>query len=211
MIDGLMASYQIRTMNREDVFGAVDLQSACFPPPFPSHHLWSVEHIERHLKVFPLGQFVCLDNGTVIGSASSCIVTEAAWTARGSWNETVGGPFIERHDPAGTTLYGLDISVHPDWRGRGVMRSLYRARFDLASKLGIRYGTAVRIPGYDAYQVQNAGATPEEYVEAVISGQITDRTLTPMLRVGLQSRGVIRNYMEDQESHNAAAVLEWLP
>jgi hypothetical protein len=30
-----------------------------------------------------------------------------------------------------------------------------------------------------------------------------------MLAVGLQLTGVIKDYMRDRESHNAAAVLEW--
>jgi hypothetical protein len=93
------------------------------------------------------------------------------------------------------------------------MRALYAARFDLVRQLPhlVRYGTAVRIPGYSAYGVEFAGATPEDYIAAVESRQATDRTLTPMLRVGLKVSGVIIDYMEDPESHNAAAVLEWRP
>lgn len=119
---------------------------------------------------------------------------------------------LTKHDPSGTTLYGLDISVHPDWRGRGVMRSLYNTRFCLVRSLGLkRYGTAVRMPGFRVYEVQNPGAQAEDYVQAVVESRVVDRTLTPMLRVGLRPGGVIRNYMEDPESHHSAAVLEWHP
>jgi GNAT superfamily N-acetyltransferase len=207
-----MPDYAVRRMRESDISGAVRLQRACFPPPFREELLWTAEHLSRHLDVFPEGQLVAMFDGEVIGSASNCIVSEQGWFTHGSWEETVGGPFIERHDPDGTTLYGLDVSVRPDWRGKGVMRALYRARFDLVKSLGLkRYGTAVRIPGYDLYQVKNAGASPDDYVQAVSSGTVFDRTLTPMLRVGLRLVGVIRNYMDDAESHDAAAVLEWQP
>jgi hypothetical protein len=93
------------------------------------------------------------------------------------------------------------------------MRALYERRFDLVRRRGalVRYGTAVRIPDLAAYTLENPGATPEDYVRSVEHGETVDRTLTPMLRVGLRLNGVIRNYMEDQESQNAAALLEWRP
>jgi hypothetical protein len=92
------------------------------------------------------------------------------------------------------------------------MRALYQARFDLVRSLNlVRYGTAVRMPGYHAYQLENPGVSPENYAKAVANGCAKDRTLTPMLRVGLKLKDVIKNYMQDLESHNAAAVLEWRP
>jgi hypothetical protein len=125
----------------------------------------------------------------------------------------VGGPFLLNHEPDGSTLYGLDVSIHPDWRGRGLMRALYARRFDLvkASDTLTRYGTAVRIPGFATYLLNNPAAGPEDYVREVAAGRANDRTLTPMIRVGLTLKGVITNYMEDMESHNAAALLEWQP
>jgi GNAT superfamily N-acetyltransferase len=207
-----MPEFVIRPMSKADIDGAVGLQRDCFPDPFPVDLLWSVAHLTTHLEVFPKGQFVALAAGAVVASASSCIVTEEAWKAHAPWEATIGGPFIRNHDPNGSTLYGLDLSVHPAWRGLGVMRALYSARFDLVRSSGLaRYGTAVRIPGFDAYRLENANTTPEDYVEAVANGYAVDRTLTPMLRVGLEAKGVIRNYMADVESHNAAAVLEWRP
>jgi hypothetical protein len=45
----------------------------------------------------------------------------------------------------------------------------------------------------------------------VVTRELTDRTLTPLLSYGLTFLGVIENYMEDVESGDAAALLEWLP
>jgi len=132
--------------------------------------------------------------------------------AHRSWSETVGGPNIEHHDQQGTTLYGLDISVHPQYRGRGVGRALYAARFDLVRAQRLtRCGTACRIPGYVQWSLDQNKPNVEQYVDEVVNGKISDRTLTPLLRYGLRFLSVIHDYMDDEESADAAALLEWLP
>jgi GNAT superfamily N-acetyltransferase len=106
-------------------------------------------------------------------------------------------------------LYGLDISVHPRHRGKGLARALYEARFHLVRSLGLaRYATACRIPDY---HLHSSVLSPESYAELVEKGALIDRTLTPLLRLGLRLVGVCREHMEDWESRNAAALLEWTP
>ena len=102
----------IRPMTPNDILGAVELQRACFPPPFPEELLWRAEHLARHLELFPEGQFVAVDTDNAIwGSASSVLISEENYNAHRNWDTTVGGPFLNAHDPHGTTLYGVDISV----------------------------------------------------------------------------------------------------
>jgi GNAT superfamily N-acetyltransferase len=199
-------------MSDEHLDGAVALQRACFPAPFPEELLWTRDHLTRHLELFPKGQFIALDGDLVVASASATRISEENWQAHRSWDETVGGPFLTTFDPHGTTLYGLDISVHPDYRGQGLGRMLYLKRFDLVTNLGfLRYGTACRLPDFRAFQNQHAGSTVEEYADNVVRGKAQDRTLTPLLRYGLTFRGVIHEYMDDYESDNSAALLEWRP
>lgn len=198
---------QIRSMQASDLPGVVRLQRDCFPPPFPEDHLWNEDHLRNHLQLFPEGQFVATHEGSVIGSSSSARVSEDVWNRRLSWEETLGGFYLQGHDPSGTTLYGADISVHPGFRGAGVGRSLYHARFSLVRALGMkRYGTACRLPGCRA-----SGLLPHDYVAAVCLGKAQDRTLTPLLRYGLTVLAILEDYMHDEESNNAAALLEWKP
>lgn len=202
----------VRRITPGDIEDAVALQRACFPAPFPEELLWNRSHLECHLERFPEGQFVAESEGRIVGSASSCLISEENWNEHGSWTDTVGGPYIENHDPGGSTLYGLDVSVHPAYRGQGVGRALYAARLGLVRELGIRrYGTACRLPGFQDWSFSHAGAPVEGYVEEVVAGRVADRTLTPLLRYGLKFLGVIHDYMEDLESANAAVLLEWNP
>lgn len=205
-------SLAIVPMSPEHLDGAVALQRACFPPPFPEDLLWSRGHLERHLELFPAGQFVAVEGAKVVASASSTRISEQNWIAHKSWDETVGGPLLTTFDADGSTLYGLDISVHPDYRGKGLGLDLYKMRFELVQVLGlIRYGTACRLPDFRTYQNLYSGLTVEEYAENVVRGNTQDRTLTPLLRYGLTFRGVIHDYMDDYESDNSAALLEWRP
>lgn len=199
-----------REMKQEDIEGVVALQASCFPPPFPEDLLWKPQHLERHLTIFPEGQFVAVIGGTVIGSASASRITEDHWQAHLPWEETLGGFFFDTYSPTGTTLYGADISVHPDYRKRGIGRGLYQCRFDAVKGLTLkRYGTACRIPGFQEWNEAHQKSVAE-YCEAVRDGKAQDRTLSPLLRLGLSLCGVIDNYMEDEESGNSAALLEWV-
>lgn len=204
-------SIRVRPMTSEDFTAVVALQRLCFPPPFPAAFLWRDEHLARHLAVFPEGQFVAVNEGAVVGSASACVVSEARWRAHASWEETVGGWYFEGHDSAGTTLYGADIGVHPDRRGQGVGRALYGARLDLVRRTGLaRFGTACRLPGFRAWSDQ-CGGGPRDYVALVAAGGANDPTLSPLMRYGLRLVAVLDDYMEDEASGNAAALLEWTP
>lgn len=201
-------SVVVRRMTADDIDGVVALQVAAFPPPFDPDLLWQPNHIETHLREFPEGQFVAVANATILGSASNTRISEENWQAHQDWETTVGGHEIRTFDPTGSTLYGLDISVHPGARGQGVGRRLYEARFALVRQLGMaRYGTGCRMPDF-----QSSGyADPADYAEAVVKGERTDRTLTPLLRYRLRMLGVILNYMDDEESGHAAALLEHTP
>lgn len=199
-------------MSLDHLPGVVELQRACFPPPFSEELLWKEEHLHRHLQIFAAGQFVSLHGRSVVASASSTLISEKNWLAHRTWEETVGGPLLATFDPTGSTLYGLDISVHPDYRGKGLGRSLYEMRFELVKSLKLaRYGTACRLPDFRRVHNEIPQLTVESYATSVEQGNRSDRTLTPLLSYGLKFLGVTHDFMEDYESDNAAALLEWIP
>jgi len=192
-------------MTPADVDGVVALQAAAFPPPFPQEYHWQAHHIRSHIQRFQIGQFVADADGQIVGSCSNTVISEAKWQAHGSWIETVGDPGIKAFDMQGTTLYGLDITVHPAYRRQGMGRAFYEERYKLCRAAGFtQYGTGCRMPDFRASGV----ASVEEYAKEVVAGIRNDRTLTPLLRYGLSFIAVVRGYMEDFESDNAGALLE---
>lgn len=186
----------------------VALQSLAFPPPFSEELHWKEEHLATHIDVFPEGQWIALSAGSVVGSCSNCILTESDWSANRDWYQTVGGPNIKNHHPLGTTLFGLDITVHPQHRKIGIGRAFYENRFQFARNNGLRrFGTGCRVPDF----LNSGHSTVEAYVKEVVAGIRMDRTLTPLLRYGLRFIAVRHNYMDDPESGDSAAILEWEP
>lgn len=199
--------FRLEQMKLEHIPGIIELQYLAFPAPFDPDLLWRPEHIQRHLELFPEGQFVAMQDEYVIGSCSNTLISEENFQAHLNWEETVGGYELSTFDPNGTTLYGLDISVHPAYRRIGIGRAFYRERKKLVSSKKLkRFGTACRMPDYKSV---SSRFTVHEYAKSVSERQLTDRSLTPLLRYDVTYLGVIENYMDDAESGNSGALLEW--
>ncbi|MBX3097650.1 MAG: GNAT family N-acetyltransferase [Fimbriimonadaceae bacterium] len=198
----------VRPLLQADIPLVVTLQRACFPPPFPEELLWKRAHLERHLELFPAGQLVAVIGERVVGSATNMLMGEEQWMSRNDWETMTGGHMLSAHDPEGTTLFGVDISVSPEFRRQGMGRKLYEARFSLVQSLSLkRYGTATRIPDF----ASSGCPTIPAYLGEVARGDRTDRTVTPILRMGCMITGFVEEFMEDKESGNGAAILEWRP
>jgi hypothetical protein len=99
--------------------------------------------------------------------------------------------------------------VHPSVRRRGIAGRLYQARRDLVAHLGLlRIRAGGRLRGYHRHA---ATLSPQEYVDAVVKGTLSDPTLSFQLAQGFKVLGVVRHYLErDPESLGHAAVIEWL-
>lgn len=203
-----MTELSIRNTTIQDIAGVVSLQRACFPAPFPEELLFNASHIQSHLNLFPEGQFVAVVEKQVVASITNLLVSLDDWNAHLPLEEISGGLGIQKHNPNGIVLYGIDISVHPSFRGQGLAKELYQKRFGLVRQLKLqRYGTVCRVPDFLKSRINSV----PEYVQAVIQGQVTDRTLTPLLKVGVKFQTVIEDYLDDPESGNSGIVLEWTP
>lgn len=199
---------EVRNTQPGDFGGIVELTHAVYP----GSPAWSERQLASHLAIFPEGQFVAVrrDTGQIVGMAASLVVRWDDYELTDSWRDFTEGGMFTNHDPVhGRTLYGAEVMVHPDYRGRGIGKQLYRARQELAQRLGLlRIRAGARLRDYHRYADQFG---PEQYVREVEAGRLTDPTLTFQLRQGFHVLGVAGNYLRyDPESLGYAAVIEWM-
>jgi len=177
---------------------------------YPTAPPWSPHQLASHLQVFPEGQFVAVEDSTIVGMASSLIVLWDDYSMDTAWSEFTARGLFTNHDPAaGRTLYGAEIMVDPARQGAGIGSRLYEARRELCVRLGLRRIRAgARLRGYH----EVAGRmSPAEYVAAVERGTLTDPTLSFQLRRGFRVLAVVSGYLQhDPESLGYTAVIEWL-
>lgn len=169
---------------------------------------WKKYQVAELLNLFPEGQIAAVVNGKVVGCALSLIVDYAKYSDNHTYDEITGAGSFNTHDPDGDVLYGIDVFVHPDYRGLRLARRMYDVRKELCERLNLRSIIAGgRIPGYNAYAPE---MSTKEYIEKVKLKQIYDAILTFQLSNGFHVKKVLKKYLPgDAESLEYATLLEW--
>lgn len=199
-------SVVVRGMEPRDFANIIRLSEAIYPGA-PS---WTPAQLASHLAVFPEGQLVAESDGRIVGMAASLIVLWDDYSMETSWRDFTANGTFRNHDPdRGRTLYGAEVMVHPDTQGQGIGKLLYRGRRAIVERRGLlRIRAGARLAGYHRFADQ---MTPEQYTRRVVSGTLSDPTLSFQLSQDFQVIGVAPNYLRhDPESLGHAAVIEWL-
>lgn len=206
-VDGLIIN--IRQATAQDIPALVRLNRLCYPAMAEDNIVWGESHLRSHQRIFPQGQMVAEVNGRVVGACASLIVDLGRDPLRyHTWAGITDSGYFNNHDIAADTLYGADVYVHPEYRGRGVGHALYASRRQLCRQMNLRRILAGgRLWNYCEYADRY---TPEEYAQRVAVGEIRDLVLSFQVREGFALRGVMPNYLRDPRSHNHASLLEWL-
>src|SRR5438094_8110574 len=121
---------------REHAPGLEALQRTCFPTLAESEQ-FKAPHYLKHLEVFPDGQFVALDDDRVVAATTTLRLHIDLRHARHSFAEIFQGGWLTSHEPDGDWLYGADMGVAPEYRGRGLGRALYAARQEVVWRFGL--------------------------------------------------------------------------
>ncbi len=188
-----------------DISGLVDCHRAAYTD-LPKRMQDSPRLYEMQYVAFPEGQYLIELDNRIVGYSTSLIVQLEDYETPLKYREITGASTFSTHDPAGDTLYGADIAVHPDYRGRGLSALLYEQRVALLRRYNLRRMLAYgRIPGYASV----AGKmTAREYVDKVVAGELRDPALNAHLKAGYTVSKVVLNLASDQSSANYATWLE---
>jgi predicted amidohydrolase/predicted N-acetyltransferase YhbS len=169
----------------------------------------SAEMLRSQQTHFPEGQFVAEYEGRIVGYCATFRTDEATALAPHTWMQITGGGMASRHKADGDWLYGMEVVVHPDYRGMRIGQRLYHARKRLCTDLqlrGIVFGG--RVPGL-AKNVQRYGDAAG-YVKAVLEGKRRDPTLSFQLSNDFEAIGLLPGYVpSDHESLGYAVHLVW--
>lgn len=178
-------------------------QRRCFPT-INAADLMNAEMFAAQLAIFPAGQHVALDGERVVGQSSTFRIGRECLEQH-TYREITANNYFTRHDPQGEWLYGADMSVSPDYRRRGIASMLYNTRKELVRRLGLRGIVAGgALPGYHLHAER---MSVEQYIAAVVAGELTDPTLSAQLRNGFTVPGVLRGYVDGGELLNDDATL----
>jgi ribosomal protein S18 acetylase RimI-like enzyme len=196
----------IRNSRPEDAKRIAELARLCFDPP---EIAFSEDNFLSQIEHFPEGQFCVEHNGEIIGSCSSVIVNIEEYPKYHTLAEISDSGNIKNHNPNGKNLYGIDVIVHPEFRGLKIAKRFYEARKQLCKNLGLHsilFGG--RIPHFHRYADQ---MTAEDYVGEVINNKLMDPVLSFQLRNGFQYQYLLPNYIPtDHESRYYATFMEWV-
>jgi ribosomal protein S18 acetylase RimI-like enzyme len=199
----------IRNTRPDDIEKIVKLQQESFPILARYDNIWHPEELKSHLQIFPQGQLVVVEeDGEVVGSASTLIVTLNPAYAEHSWKGITSDGMFTDHNPNGDSLYGADISTHPKFRHEGIGSMLYGARKELVLSLGLkRMISGGRLFNYQDYADKMSAF---EYANKVINGELHDPVLSFELDNGFKFIKVLPEYLYDIRSQNYASFIEWL-
>ena len=119
--------------------------------------------------------------------------------------DIIQGGWLTSHEPEGAWLYGADVGVDPDYRGRGLATALYAARQETVWRLGLKgQVTAGMIPGYGAVKERMPA---EDYYRDVVAGVVRDSTLSMQMGVGFEPKALLANYLNDPICDNYSVLL----
>ncbi|CAN0587099.1 unnamed protein product, partial [Ectocarpus sp. 12 AP-2014] len=126
---------------------------------------WPRDTIKALVEQFPDGQICIEDSGELIAVALTVCVKYERFSNPHTYDDLILRNEKIWHNAKGDSLYGLDVFIHPEYRGYRLGRRLYEARKELCRSMNLRAILAGgRIPNFHKYSEQYS---PAEYIQRV--------------------------------------------
>jgi len=183
-----------------------ELMLTCYPKV--GDPAWNKKQVNTLIERFPKGQVVVMVDGILAGATLSILIKYDRFDEKHTYIEMTADDTFDTHTPEGDTIYGLDMMVHPDYRGLRLGRRMYDYRKELCEELNLK-GIVLggRLPNYHKYQDE---LTPKQYIQKVKKKEVYDPVLSFQLSNDFHVKRLARHYLpEDEASQGLAALLEW--
>ncbi|MGF1715819.1 bifunctional GNAT family N-acetyltransferase/carbon-nitrogen hydrolase family protein [Photobacterium chitinilyticum] len=169
---------------------------------------WPRMTIMDLIHQFPDGQICIEDCGKIVGAALTIKVDYNRLSLNHTYTDIINEQNVIQHQANGDALYGLDVFVHPDYRGLRLGRRLYDARKELCRNTNLKAILAGgRIPGYRTVAKQ---LSVIQYIEKVKRKELHDPILSFQLANDFDVKRLMKHYLpEDTKSCGYATLLEW--
>lgn len=182
-----------------------ELQHIVFPNLSDEEILHAPQYI-RHTEIFPEGQFVITDSGRIVAATTTMRYHyNENDTSHHTFFDIMGGGWLTTHDPHGEWMYGLDMGVHPGYRGKGLAKELYKVRHHTCRLIGLAGQMTVGM--LNGYIKHKDAMTIDAYYEKVKSGELFDPTVSVQAKIGFKIKGLMKDYLNDPTCGNAGALI----
>ncbi|MCC1497729.1 bifunctional GNAT family N-acetyltransferase/carbon-nitrogen hydrolase family protein [Alcanivorax sp. 1008] len=196
---------RLRTLTMDDYPQLARLMNLVYPDIGGA---WPKKTLAALTGKFPEGQLGIEDHDELVAVALTIKVSYDRFSNPHRYEDLITENQIHLHDADGDALYGLDVLVHPEYRGYRLGRRLYEARKDLCREENLRGILAGgRLPGY-AGQADKMSVM--EYIDQVERQKLHDPILSFQLSNGFDVKRLLTRYLpEDSKSRGYATLLEW--
>ena len=206
MINNTIEQVQVRYLQIADYQELKESMIDAYSNWADSH--WKENQVQKLLDIFPQGQLGIEVNGRIVGCALALIIDYDDFDDEHSYREITGNYTFNTHNSEGDILYGIEVFIHPDYRGLRLARRLYDARKELCERLNLKsivFGG--RIPNYHKF---SDTLSPKDYIQKVKHKEIFDPVLTFQMSNDFHVMKVIKNYLnDDAESEGYAVLMQW--
>jgi GNAT superfamily N-acetyltransferase len=183
-----------------------ELQKLVFPTLADDERLKACHYL-KHIEMFPDGQFVVLDGELVVGMTTTIRLHFDFDHIDHTFADIIVGGWCTTHKPDGGWLYGIDVGVHPAYRGRGIGKALYDARQGVVNRLGLKGQVTVGM--MSGFKEMKSRLSALDYYQKLVAGEIWDPTVSMQIKTGFKPRGLLPGYVNDPLCDNWGVLLVW--